>query len=410
MTNSRIIFLQKGKNMKQNFKSTVNSCFLAYIVQAIVNNFAPLLFVTFQKEFDIPLSQITLLISFNFTVQLLVDLLSAKAIDKVGYRTSMVLAHFLSALGLASLAVLPFVLPSPFVGLLISVMIYAVGGGILEVLVSPIVEACPTDNKEKAMSLLHSFYCWGHMAVVLLSTVFFNIFGIENWRIVAVVWAILPIINGIVFAKVPIANLIDSGEKGMSIKELFTSKVFIILFIMMVCSGASEQAISQWASTFAKEGLGISKTVGDLAGPLSFALLMGTSRALYGKFGDKISQKKLIPISSIVCIGAYLVVSLSPIPALSLIGCSICGFCVGIMWPGTFSISSAMLTKGGTAMFALLALGGDLGCSAGPSLVGFVSSMAKDNLKVGILVATIFPIILLLSANLLGKFSTKTKA
>lgn len=265
MTNSRIIFLQKGKNMKQNFKSTVNACFTAYIVQAIVNNFAPLLFVTFQKEFDIPLSQITLLISFNFTVQLLVDLLSAKAIDKIGYRTSMVLAHFLSALGLASLAVLPFVLPSPFIGLLISVMIYAVGGGILEVLVSPIVEACPTDNKEKAMSLLHSFYCWGHMAVVLLSTVFFNIFGIENWRIVAMIWAILPIINGIVFAKVPIANLIDSGEKGMSIKELFTSKVFIILFIMMVCSGASEQAISQWVSTFAKESLGISKTVGDLA-------------------------------------------------------------------------------------------------------------------------------------------------
>lgn len=395
--------------MKQNYKSTVNACFLAYIVQAIVNNFAPLLFVTFQDEFNIPLSQITLLISFNFTVQLLVDLLSAKVIDKIGYRTSMVAAHFMSAIGLASLAVLPFILPSPFIGLLISVMIYAIGGGVLEVLVSPIVEACPTDNKEKAMSLLHSFYCWGHMAVVLISTLFFNLFGIGNWRIVALIWAILPIINGIIFTKVPIANLIDDDEKGMSLKELFTSKIFIILFVMMVCSGASEQAISQWVSTFAKEGLGISKTVGDLAGPLSFALLMGTSRALYGKFGDRISQKKLIPISCIVCIASYLVVSLSPIPALSLIGCSICGFCVGIMWPGTFSISSALLTKGGTAMFALLALGGDLGCTAGPSLVGFVSSAANNNLKVGILVATLFPVILLVSTKLLTKQSSKLR-
>lgn len=395
--------------MKQNYKSTVNACFLAYIVQAIVNNFAPLLFVTFQDEFNIPLSQITLLISFNFTVQLLVDLLSAKVIDKIGYRTSMVAAHFMSAIGLASLAVLPFILPSPFIGLLISVMIYAIGGGVLEVLVSPIVEACPTDNREKAMSLLHSFYCWGHMAVVLISTLFFNLFGIGNWRIIALIWAILPIINGIIFTKVPIANLIDDDEKGMSLKELFTSKIFIILFVMMVCSGASEQAISQWVSTFVKEGLGISKTVGDLAGPLSFALLMGTSRALYGKFGDRISQKKLIPISCIVCIASYLVVSLSPIPALSLIGCSICGFCVGIMWPGTFSISSALLTKGGTAMFALLALGGDLGCTAGPSLVGFVSSAANNNLKVGILIATLFPVILLVSTKLLTKQSSKLR-
>lgn len=394
--------------MKNDYKSTINACFLAYIVQAIVNNFVPLLFVTFQNEFDIPLSQITLLISFNFTVQLLVDLLSAKVIDKIGYRTSMVAAHFLSALGLISLAVLPFVLPNHFVGLLISVMIYAIGGGVLEVLVSPIVEACPTDNKEKAMSLLHSFYCWGHMAVVLLSTLFFNLFGIQNWRIVAVIWAILPIINGIFFAKVPIVNLVEDGEKGMSIKELFTSKVFVVLFVMMICSGASEQAISQWVSAFATEGLGISKTVGDLAGPLSFALLMGTSRALYGKFGDKIPQKKMIPIASAVCIVAYLTVSLAPSAVVSLVGCSVCGFCVGIMWPGTFSISSAMLTKGGTAMFALLALGGDLGCTAGPSLVGFVSSATDNNMKIGILVAAVFPVILLLSALLLNKSKSKS--
>lgn len=394
--------------MKNNkFKSTVNACFIAYIVQAIVNNFAPLLFVTFQKEFDIELSKITLLVTFNFLIQLTVDLLSAKFIDKIGYRTSMVLAHILSAAGLISLAVLPSIMKNSFAGLIISVMIYAIGGGILEVLVSPIVEACPTDNKEKAMSLLHSFYCWGHVLVVLLSTLFFNLFTISNWRITAVIWAIVPIANAIVFTKVPIAPLIEENEKGMSIKELISSKLFITLFIMMVCAGASEQAVSQWASAFASEGLGIPKTVGDLAGPLTFAVLMGTSRAIYGKYGDRLPQQKAIPLCSVLCIISYLMISLSPLPALSMIGCALSGFSVGIMWPGTFSLSAKKLPKGSTAMFALLALGGDLGCSAGPSLVGFVSSNADNNLKIGILTALVFPILLLISTLSLRKSNSQ---
>lgn len=394
--------------MKNNkFKSTVNACFIAYIVQAIVNNFAPLLFVTFQKEFDIELSKITLLVTFNFLIQLTVDLLSAKFIDKIGYRTSMVLAHILSAAGLISLAVLPSIMKNSFAGLIISVMIYAIGGGILEVLVSPIVEACPTDNKEKAMSLLHSFYCWGHVLVVLLSTLFFNLFTISNWRITAIIWAIIPLINAIIFTKVPIAPLIEENEKGMSIKELISSKLFITLFIMMVCAGASEQAVSQWASAFASEGLGIPKTIGDLAGPLTFAALMGASRAIYGKYGDRLPQQKAIPICSVLCIISYLLISLSPLPALSMIGCALSGFSVGIMWPGTFSLSSAKLPKGSTAMFALLALGGDLGCSAGPSLVGFVSSNADNNLKIGILTALVFPILLLISTLSLRKSNSQ---
>lgn len=394
--------------MKNNkFKSTVNACFIAYIVQAIVNNFAPLLFVTFQKEFDIELSKITLLVTFNFLIQLTVDLLSAKFIDKIGYHTSMVLAHILSAAGLISLAVLPSIMKNSFAGLIISVMIYAIGGGILEVLVSPIVEACPTDNKEKAMSLLHSFYCWGHVLVVLLSTLFFNLFTISNWRITAVIWAIVPIANAIVFTKVPIAPLIEENEKGMSIKELISSKLFITLFIMMVCAGASEQAVSQWASAFASEGLGIPKTVGDLAGPLTFAVLMGTSRAIYGKYGDRLPQQKAIPLCSVLCIISYLMISLSPLPALSMIGCALSGFSVGIMWPGTFSLSAKKLPKGSTAMFALLALGGDLGCSAGPSLVGFVSSNAGNNLKIGILTALVFPILLLISTLSLRKSNSQ---
>jgi fucose permease len=382
--------------MKKSYKSTMCACFTGYIVQAIINNFAPLLFVTFQKTFDIPLSQITALITVNFVIQLLIDLLSAGFIDKIGYRASAVLSHVFAAVGLILLTVLPEVFASPFVGLLIAVIIYAVGGGLLEVLVSPIMEACPTENKEKAMSLLHSFYCWGHMAVVLLSTLFFTAFGISNWRILAIMWALIPIVNAIFFTQVPIYSLQEEGEKGLTLKELCRNKVFWLMMIMMVCSGASEQAVSQWASTFAEQGLGVSKTVGDLAGPLAFAALMGTSRLLYGKFGDKLNLNKCMFFSACLCVISYLCIALIPVPAIGLIGCALCGFSVGILWPGTFSKSSAAIKRGGTVMFAMLALAGDLGCSGGPTLAGLVSGNFNNNLHIGILSTIIFPAIMLL--------------
>lgn len=385
------------------YKITVNACFVAYIVQAIVNNFVPLLFLTFQNEFSVRLSQITALVTVNFTVQLIIDLLSAKVIDKIGYKASMIIAHILCAFGLASLTFMPQLFGSAFTGLSVSVMIYAVGGGVLEVLVSPIVESCPTDNKEKAMSLLHSFYCWGHMLVVIFSTIYFSIFGINNWRLLALVWAIVPVVNAFVFLKAPIAPLVQEGERGMTFKELFSKKIFWILFVMMICSGASEQSVSQWASAFAEKGLGVTKAIGDLAGPTSFALLMGASRAFYGKFGHKIKLEKFMNISCILCILSYAVICISPNSAVSLAGCALCGLSVGIMWPGSFSKAAASIKNGGTAMFALLALGGDIGCSAGPTLVGAVSGLFADNLKKGLLAGAVFPVILLACLFLLKR-------
>lgn len=380
--------------MQQKYQKTIYACFVGYIVQAIVNNFVPLLFLTFEKSYHIPLSQITMLITINFGIQLLVDLLSAGFVDRIGYRVSVVLAHVFAAVGLVGLVLLPEIMPNAFAELLIAVFIYALGGGLIEVLISPIVESCPTDNKEKAMSLLHSFYCWGHVGVVLLSTVFFGIFGIANWKILACIWALIPVINAFVFAKAPIAPLIEEGESGMTMLDLCKSKVFWVMMLMMLCAGASEQAVSQWASTFAEKGLGVTKTIGDLADPMTFAILMGSSRAFYGKFGHKIDLDRFMLGSSVLCIFSYLLIAVSPIPFLSLVGCGICGLSVGIMWPGTFSKASVALKNGGTAMFALLALAGDLGCSGGPTLVGFVSSAAADNLKAGILVAIVFPVVM----------------
>lgn len=381
--------------MKNKYQKTIYACFIGYIVQAIVNNFVPLLFLTFQDTYGIPLAKITMLVTINFGLQLMVDLLSVSFVDKIGYRASMLIAHIFAASGLALLAVLPDLFGDPFVGLLAAVVLYAIGGGLLEVLVSPVVEACPSEHKEQTMSLLHSFYCWGHVGVVLISTVFFQVFGIGNWKILAVVWALVPLFNTFLFARVPMASLIEEGEKGLSIKELAGMKIFWVFMLMMMCAGASEQAVSQWASTFAEKGLGVSKVVGDLAGPLAFAVLMGSARVFYGKYGEKVNLDKFMAGSSILCVASYLCISLVPSPVFGLVGCAVCGLSVGIMWPGTFSKAAATLPKGGTALFAFMALAGDMGCSGGPTVVGMVSSLFGEDLKKGILAAVLFPLLLL---------------
>ena len=393
-----------------NYNHTIYASFIGYVVQAVINNFVPLLFLTFQSTYGISLDKITMLVTFNFGIQLLVDLVSVKFVDRIGYKTSILIAHVCAAIGLAGLTILPETMPNPFMGLLLSVAIYAIGGGLLEVLVSPIVEACPTKRKEAAMSLLHSFYCWGHVGVVLISTAYFAVFGIENWRYLALFWAVIPVLNTVYYSQVPFASLIEEGEKGMTLKELVRTRLFWIMMLLMVCAGACEQGISQWASAFAELGLGVSKTVGDLAGPLLFAVLMGSSRAIYGKYSEKIKLEKFMAICGVLCLGSYLLASLSKSPVLGLMGCALCGLSVGILWPGTFSMASAGIRGGGTAMFALLALAGDLGCSGGPTFVGLVSEAFGEDLKKGILAGAIFPVLLLIGLFLNKKNKTSFEA
>ena len=385
------------------YKSTIRACFAGYVVQAVVNNFVPLLFLTFQSQYGIPLSQVTLLITINFALQLAVDGVSVFFIDRIGYRAAAVIAHICAALGLVGLAFLPDLLPSPFAGLLLSVLLYALGGGLLEVIVSPIVESCPSDHKAQTMSILHSFYCWGSAGVIVISTLFLKIFGASSWKILAAIWALLPLANCFVFTKVPLAPLVVEGGTGMHIGQLFRSRVFWVIMLMMLCAGASEQAVSQWASTFAEKGLGVSKAVGDLAGPTVFALLMATSRLLYGKFGAKIDLNKAMMASALLCVVSYLLIGLTNSPVLGLVGVGLCGLAVGIFWPGTFSTAAASLRGGGTAMFALMALAGDLGCSGGPTLAGAIAGAFGDNLRLGILCAVAFPALMILGILLIRR-------
>lgn len=393
---------------KLSFKHTKIACYIGYITQATVNNFFPLLFVMFNQKYGISFDKIALLISINFGIQLFVDLISARFIDKIGYRQCIVSAHVFAFFGIIALAFLPDMLPDPYVGLLLAMAICAIGGGLTEVMISPIMEACPSDSKAGSMSLLHSFYCWGAMGVIAISTLLLAWFGMESWQYITLVWALIPLFNIFYFCVVPINKLTEKGE-GMSFSELFKSKLFWIFCVLMVLAGAVEISIAQWASAFAESGLKVSKTLGDLLGPCAFAFLMGVSRVFHVKIDKKINLVTYLLICALGCVVGYLIASLVTIPAIALIGCGICGFSVGVMWPGTLSLASSKMPKGGVSMFAFYALAGDLGCTLGPAVVGFVSGIYGDQLSIGLLAATIFPIVLsvILLVFKFGKYPKK---
>ena len=393
---------------QKNYKKTLAACYLGFVTQAISANFAPLLFLTFKNTYGITLEKIAMIPLVFYLTQLLIDLAATRFADKIGYRTCVVASQVLSSAGLVLTAILPEVLPVPFIGILISVVLYAVGSGLIEVLVSPIVEACPFENKDGMMSLLHSFYCWGAMGVILGSTLFFAVFGVENWKVLTFIWALVPLYNTFNFINCPIERLVEDG-KSMSIGKLLKTPIFWLMIILMVCSGASEATMAQWASAFAESAIGVSKTVGDLAGPCLFAMFMGISRMLYGKFSEKLDLTKVMLTCGIVCAGCYLLASLSTLPILGLAGCALCGSAVGIMWPGSISISSQKCPRGGTAMFAFLALAGDSGAMVSPAVVGSLSEMAGGNLKTGLLAAAVFPVILVFVLLILKKKVSKAR-
>ncbi len=374
-----------------SFNHTIYASYIAYMVQALVNNFTPLLFITFSVTYGITLDKIGFLVSINFIFQLIIDFIAAKVVDKIGYRASMLFAHFSAGFGFILLSFLPEIM-DPYTAILISTLFTAVGGGLVEVTVSPVVEATPsTGAKEAAMSLLHSFYCWGQLFTIIVSTLFFVIFGIENWRIMSVIWAFVPLLNFFYCIFIPINQLTEKGQ-ALSFKKLFSNKVFWMFLLIMVCAGSTELTVAQWASALAEKNLNVSKTIGDLLGPCMFALFMGIVRALYAKISSKIVIENALLLSGVIGVIGYLMIALFKNPVISLAGCAFTGIASALLWPGTLSLSAKTIYGGGTAMFAFLALGGDLGCSVGPGIAGWVSELFGGNLQLGILSGIIFPI------------------
>lgn len=389
----------------KKYNKTLVACFIGYIIQAIVNIFIPLLFIRFRKEFSLSLSQISLMISANFAIQLCIDAAAAFFVDRIGYRASAIIAMACSFFGLFSLSFLPDIIPYHFAGFMICTVFYAVGGGLIEVIISPIIESCPTPNKQTAMSLLHSFYCWGSAGIIALSTLFFGVVGIEHWRIATILWSIVPLADGILFLTVPLCKIVNDDEEKIPIKKMFSSGIFWLFLVLMACAGASELAVTQWASVYAEKTLGIPKAVGDIAGPMFFALCAALVRTLYGKYGERANLYKLLTLSGFLCIVSYLLLGFTKVSAIGLLACGLCGLSTSLMWPGTLSIASKHLRRCGTAMFAFLALAGDLGCSLGPSIVGFVSERTGENIRLGFLAATVLPVILFIASLFLARIN-----
>ena len=398
--------------MALNAKHTKIAGYTGYLTQALIINFPPLLYITFINTYNISISTISFLIGTSFIVQLLVDLFAAKFSKKLNIRKTIVTALILATLGITSYAYLPDVMPTPFIGLFISTLVSSIGAGFVEVLVSPIIEACPTDGKSAAMSILHSFYAWGHAGIIILSTLFFKFVGIEHWRILACIWAIIPLIGVVAFSIVPIYTLKSDNEELTSDKKrtpAFKSWIFLVFFIIMVCAGAAEQAMAQWASTFAESGLGVSKAVGDILGPCAFGLLMGVARVIYAKFSDRLDLRRFIFCSSAMCVFAYLLAAISQNPVISLIGCALCGLSTGIMWPGTYSLATQKIPNMGMQVFALLALGGDVGCAIGPAIAGWIAEFFGNDLRVSFGVSAVFPLIMVILLFFNGKKRKESK-
>ena len=393
--------------MKFNAKHTISACFIAITVQAIILNFPPLLFVTFENDLGISLAEISTLIAISFITQLSMDFTASKLPRVFNTRAMLVAGQVCSSVGLFCIAILPKIIP-PYAGLIIGMVIASFGSGIIEVLGSPTIEACPVENKSKILTVLHSFYCWGLVLTVIVSTVFFYFFGIENWEILTCIWACIPAVNAVMFLKVPIYHTKQYHTAQKSNKSVLHSFVFWALLGIMVCGGAAELAMSQWASSFAESGLGVSKTVGNLLGPCAFAVLMGSARILYAKYSSRINLSAYMIFSAALCIVSYLMAALSPIAVVSLIGCALCGFAVGIMWPGTLVMATENVSGGGIKMFALLALAGDIGCTVGPSSAGFIAQLFGHNLRISFLFLALFPAIMIVLILMIRKNAKKS--
>lgn len=405
-----------------NYSGTRRACYVGYITQAIVVNLAPIFYLLFQTKFHVSRTQIGQFIFVLFAVQLLVDIISVPIVQKVGYRATCVFAHACAAVGLALLSILPNIMP-PYAGIMIAIVTAAIGSGLIEVLISPIIEALPSDSSRAAMVLLHSFYCWGQASVVLISTLALLALGDDRWNYIPIFWALIPFCNMIAFTRVPLVDI--DGEEPVRFRDLASTPMFILAVIVMVCAGASELAMSQWASYFAEAGLGVTKVVGDLLGPCMFAIFMAVGRTLYGIFGARLSLKRCLIACGIITTASYLLAVFAPFPILSLVGCAFCGFGVSLLWPGMLSLSAERFSGGSTALFALLALGGDFGCSVGPFITGLVSdavsavpafgqmsadmgmSIEQLAVKLGLLVVIIFPIFSVIGVLALGKKKNK---
>lgn len=400
-------------NIARSYGLTKVACYIGYVVQAVVNNLLSLLFVIFNAQpYNISLEKLGSIIFINFAAQLFIDYISVFFTSRFGYKKCVVFAQATSVVGFVLLGFLPRVI-EPYFGILFSILFLAVGSGLIEVLISPIIEALPSDNKASNMSFLHSFYCWGQVLTVIGTTALVFALGNDKWFYIPFVWSIIPFINTLLFTRCDILELENNSAHSSALSLLKNKSVYKYM-VFMFCAGASEITMVQWSSFFVEKGFGTEKWLGDLIGPCLFAVLMGIGRIGYGILGKKVSLERLLCYFSALCFVCYLVVALSNNGIICALGCAVCGLSVSVMWPGVISLSAEKFHSSGTAIFSLMAMLGDIGCAVGPWILGLIAEYAFDynlgrhlisalninstqsNMQLGFLICSIFPLIMFL--------------
>lgn len=366
--------------MKKEFRLTLMAARMGFFTQALVNNLAPVFFVLFRVLYGFSYLQVGILAALNFTLQLFADITSPNLISRFGYRKCAMTAQALCAVGLILMPGLCILTGGVYISFIIPVLIYSYGAGMIEVLASPIVEAIPDLPENTKMSMLHSFYSWGQMTCVALTTLALHFIGYERWFLIPVLWSAIPIFGIILFSRARL-DMADMAEKESEKGGRLFCRSFVLMLIIMTCAGASEIAMSEWSSLFAEEALGVSKVAGDLFGPCMFALFMGMGRMCHAKFGERLNLSRLIKACSLLCVICYVGAALLRPAAASLIFCALTGLSVSLMWPGALSLAAAR-NNGGARMYGLLAAFGDIGCIIGPVVTSSVSEFADGNERI----------------------------
>ncbi len=376
------------------YKHTIRACYAGTFTMSLVSNLTPLLFVILMDSFGLTFEQVGRLTLVNFMTQIAADLVFSKPVDKWGVRPFVAGGHFLCTIGLVLFALAPMYAPhNTYIWFMVSTVLFSCGGGLLELLLSPIVQAIPGDEKARAMSMLHSFYAWGFILVVVLTTTALGVFGSANWPLIMITWAILPLATGIAFLKVPLAPQV-SEEQRTRTGVLLSSAFFVVVVLGIAAGGAAEVSMSQWISAFTERALGLSKQMGDLVGVCMFALFLGIGRASYGKWGGKTDVTTLMLWGAVGSVLCFLGAALIPNPILAMACCAANGLCVSLLWPGSIVTAAARFPLAGASMFAILAAGGDVGAAFGPWAVGAVADVVPSGLRGGLLVGTIYPAIM----------------
>lgn len=361
----------------KSYQLTTISCFVGIFCQAVSSNITAILFIPLMTLYGLSYVHLGLLVGINFTTQVLVDIIASRLVDRYGFRVFVLPSDILAVIGLVLFGLTPVLFDNILTGLVFSTIIFSASCGLQEVMLSPIVNAIPHNDKGPAMALMHSFYAWGQVATIIITTLFLFFFGIENWQVIVFLWALVPLVNFFMFLAAPFPGVIHENQR-MTMRDLILKPFYLVALLAIMGGAATELVMNQWSSTFSEKVLELPKVTGDILGMCGFAVFLGLGRVLYGRYGSKINMNNVLVGSAAAAVVCYIAVAISPLPAISLAACAVCGLAASLLWPGTLVITAEKYPLAGAWIFAILAAAGDIGAASGPFAAGVITDLTRQ--------------------------------